>query len=306
MKMIKYKSLSRAAFTALSLLLLSGCQGMATNKVGFDSNPSKAGNIAQYRYAHISSAITALNQSLGNSVVTLETIPMATSLYSLLPTSELRTSESAANALRRIATIDIIGSSKYRLVKADTLTGRLEYRSNRTGSHLSITVRPPTKQEHANNLAFVVTEVFGQASLTALVSSLPSRDILRHTTGISLDHDTDLLKVKRQTSAKDDVEKLSYLNSLPAVERDREDLLSIRAMLMMRLDQDLPATRLVQKGIIRYPHSPMYFTLATYLFERKADVIGPESESLSAIMEQRFSRKDIKNSRQTVNQFLLN
>ena len=298
----KQKRLQRTGFIVLSALLLGGCQGMAGSNSGYDANRALPGQVAKERYAHVSAAINTLDTALGGSTIKLDVVPMAPALYVNLPQSELKPSESALSALRRLAVDNIIDASSYRLVHADTLNGRLEYRSTKTGAHLSVTVRAPSTQERRGQEAFVVSDMFAQSSLASLVRSLPSKDTLWSVAGNSSPSDSPLVKVRNNT-VNSDAEKLGYFNSIPAVERNREDILSIRAMLMMRLGQDKKAAKLVEQGIVRYPHSPIYFTMANVLFERKSGVRGVP-DSLSLIMNQRFNRKQLQSSRRAVDGFL--
>lgn len=300
MNVFKDKLVPAVIFAIFCLAVLSGCQGFSDKNPGVPGSTVMTDGVARDRYVHINAAIEAFNKSLGARTINLSGIPIAPSLYTELPDSEKQASETPQQAVQRLAMAEIVNSASYRLVNANTLTGRLEYRSEQTGAHLSVTVRAPSAEERQVNTEFMVTDMFGRASLAEIIRALPSSGFTRYTNSEPMSQGSTFLKVARGIS---DTTMLAYLNSLPAVERDRRDILGVRAILLIRMGQDAKAAKLVEKGIVRYPRSVTHFTLAAVLLERST-VDGSVPESLSVIMKKQFSRKKIRETRAQINQFL--
>lgn len=273
--------------TLISLLLISGCQSVPANRTTFVTiDKAIPGEIARTKYAHFVSAIKTLDTVLSNKKISLDGIPWDSTLYSDLPITLVSKASTPAKAIAQLAEGTIVDAGPYNLVQADTLAGRIEYQSKQANTHLSITVRPPNERERTSGLSFVVTDMFSQISLTELVRA----GDIPPTNGFGI------VRVG-QLNKSNDTDKLAYFESLPPVERDRADLLGLRAMLMMRLGNDKQALPLVKQGIIRYRDTPMFFVLAELLFQRTDHQSESTPEALSIIMKQRFDWKEIKATR---------
>ncbi len=285
-------------------LMISGCQSTPGSQFrGVDIDLSMPGEIARNRYAYIHQALEVLGESLSSQAINFDNVPMNTSMHSNRSQALLSTELTTEDALRAFAVNNLIYPGPYQLVQADTLSGRLEYRSEKSGAHLSITVQAARGPEEGQSVSFVVTDIFAQASLAKLSRLLPLSDgvskprVARFAANPAYIHVSHL-------DTSDDAGLLAYFESIPLIEREREDLLAIRAMLMMRLEQDKRARALVEQGIIRYPNSVQYYTLASLLFERAKHTVSGASESLSAVMGMRFNPRRVAENRRQIEQFL--
>ena len=303
--MIRERRACRAAAVLIGTLAITGCQSLPrTGASGLDLDRAMPGEIARERHAHVTAALEALGAALSGPSVGLDGIPFDAALVGELPAGAARDGEAPAGALRRLAERDLMDAGPYRLVGADTSSGRLEYRSERTGRHLSVTVRAPRESEAGGKLdaGFVVTDMVGQSSLTALVRARPyDGRAARPGDGSSL-VSASLLSASR-LAPSDDAGVLARLDDLPTVEREREDLLGLRVMLELRLGRDDRARALVERGIVRYPDSPLHFALAERLFER-ADPAAGAPASLTTIVERRFGGREMGAARRDVERFL--
>ena len=163
---------------------------------------------------------------------------------------------------------------------------------------MAVFVRAPDSQERESGQAFIVTEIIGQDLLSRLLNASEQQADAQAGIGTASP-----VRVHTEIGGAD-AAVLARLDSLPWIERDREDLLGLRAMLMMRLDKDEQALPLVQQGIVRYPESPLFFSLAGLLFERADPSQEKMPETLTTITEQRFTKREILSSRREVEQFL--
>ena len=257
-------------------LALAGCQGLGgPGAAGVDLDRAMPGEIARERYAHVARAIDALGKAFSDGGTGLDALAW-----------------DAAPA--RLVERELLDAGPYRLVAADPATGRLEYRSARTGRHLSATVRAPEPAERADGAAFVVAEMVGLAPLSALVraGNAPDPAVL-----------SPVPVAASRLAPGGDAELLARLDALDRVEREREDLLALRAMLELRLGRDDRAGPLVERGIVRYPDSPLYFALAERLFAG-ADGTGEVPASLSRVVRARFDRDGIGAGRRELERFV--
>lgn len=268
-----------------SAVLLAGCQTVP----GGTNGVAVSGDVAQSMHQHVFAASDALDSILSRKNVSLQKVVMDTSLSRSLP--EVSSSgKSKEESVRNLAELHLVNAGPYQLVYSDTGTNRLEYRSLDNDMHVAFYVRPPTAAEQSEKHSFVITDIIGQRALSTLVRETATQSI-------------NYAQVARNRTNEDAV-ILSHLNSLPKVEQDREDLLGLRAMLMLRKGQNNKARPLVEQGIIRYPNSATYLSLAAELM-RRADQYGDaQVELIDSIMTQRFSKAQIVASKKRVAEFL--
>lgn len=284
-----------------SAALLSGCQTVPGAGSGSANGKAVSGEIAQSRHGYVFAAIDSLMPVLSTKNVQLGELPLETSLSSALP-NDAASKMSKQESLRKLAELHLVGAGPYQIVYSDTTSGRLEYRSQDSDMHVAFMVRPANESENKNNQSFVITDIIGQTALSTLVNDTAKGGLNRVATNTSAGS-IDYAEVARN-SADEDINILAHFNSLPQVEQDREDLLALRAMLMLRMGQDKLAKPLVEQGIVRYPKSATYFSLASVLLQR-ADRYGDiQAELISSIMNQRFTRAEINASRNRVAAFL--
>lgn len=297
------KKSPNAQVLVLAALLISGCQSLPMSPgTTVDIDNAMPGEIAQERHAHILTAINVLNKALASRHVSLNGImfdPLLEEQGSALSSDYGDTPSVRA---RRLGERELLSEGPYRLVQADTSSGRLEYRSDASRHHISVTVAPLARQHQSVPDSFVVTGLFGQMSLTQLVSQ-QLKDSKDGSADKAPNERTSRFLRIRHLNGSDDALVLAHFNGLPVVERNRQDLLGMRAMLMLRMGQDKQATLLVEQGIVRYSDSPLYFTLASVLFKR-AEKGGKSPKSLSIIMNRRFTAEQIRVSSTIVGQFL--
>ena len=293
---VERRRAARAAALLAAALVAGGCQGLSgPDAPGIDLDRAMPGELARERHAHVTAAIRTLGAALAGADVGLDGVPLDAALVGAPAPGA--TAETPAEATRRLAERELMDAGPYRLVGADASGGRLEYRSGRTGNHLSVTVREPTASERADGDAFVVTDVFGQASLAALVRG----------TGPGGRGDGAVPIATALSTGRpptwDDAATLARLDALPRVEREREDLSGLRALLAVRLGRDERALPLVERGIVRHPGSALHFALAERLF-RRADPDAGVPASLARVVRERFGKREIDAARRTVERFV--
>lgn len=303
MNQFMQERLPTALAVILALLLTSGCQGMAGSKPAVVSiEQMMPGKEASTRYEHMLAAIQSLDAALSAKKASLDAVPLDAVLTAHL-SSGTDNEVDQSNTVKRIAENNLLDAAPYQLVVADTLSGRLEYRSEATGAHLSVNVRAPDTREHDSGLRFVVTDLFGQVSLAELLRGQTDDGMAQAGSGSPFVK-VSVLRQAGHTRVNDDAGKLAYFDTLPRVEREREDILGLRALLLMRLDKHQQALPLVEKGIIRYPHSPLFFNMAAVLFERKKPGGDSQPDYLSKVMQQRFSGREVMANRQQLERYL--
>ena len=294
----------RLAVVLVSLLAIGGCQSLPTGPgAGIVTERTMPGELSRELYAPQVLAVAALNRALSAENVSLEGIPLDDTLATRLPAAASLGVDASGDTVRRLAETEFLGDGPYRLVRADLRGERLEYRSERTAMHVSVSLRAPTERERADGDAFIVTDLFGQESLAERVRTrvagagepMPVRVSSAGYPAIS---------PIGWLAEEDDAGRLAYLDSLPPVERDRDDLLGLRALLRLRLGQDEAAGALVRQGIVRYPTSPVYFVLASVLFERADRGDAELPASLLSVMDIRFTTREILDTRAAVGRFL--
>ena len=284
-----------------ALLLLSACQSLSGHHITQSSN--LPGEVAQARYAYLTSAIAELESALKNRDANFDNIVFAPSLYEKMEATPNSDVNARIQNLRYMAQTQLANAGHYELVSADTHNGRIEFRSKKIGQYLSVTVSKADNNQQTNSSAFVVTDMFNQVSLRDLSQTKTVKSAaeqLQSHTPFQLS----ALRRVTQTGPTDDASILSYFNGLPPQERDREDILRFRALLSMRLGDNKAARPLVQSGIVRYPDSPSFFVLAEHLFKRANGSDKKVPTSLKTIMAYRFDRRNIAESRQLIEDFL--
>ena len=299
---IERRRLVRAAALLAAALVAGGCQGLSgPGAPGIDLDRAMPGELARERHAHVTAAIRTLGAALAGPDVGLDGVLLDADLVDA--SAPGTTAETPTEATRRLAERELMDAGPYRLVGADAAGGRLEYRSGRTRNHLSVTVREPTASERADGDAFVVTDVFGQASLAALVRDAGPGGRGDGAVPVAIPTALSTALSTGRPPAGDDAATLAWLDALPRVEREREDLLGLRALLAVRLGRDERALPLVESGIVRYPDSALHFALAERLFER-ADPDAGVPASLVRTVRERFDRREIDAARRTVERFV--
>ena len=281
----------------VSVVALGGCQSVPSQRISFaDSEQVMPGEIVRENYRHVLNAIRMFDAALAGSKTNLSGVV----LDHAVEQSATLSMTNATGQLRQLAESEFMADGPYEFIKADAHNGRLEYGSLPTGERLSITVRAPTIGEKNEGKLFVVTNVFSQISLAKLASAKSFKPTHESAASSVLQP---ALRQVTQIGARDDAALLAYFNALPLVERDRVDLLGLRALLMMRLGNDDQAGPLVEQGIVRYPDASMFLAMAGMLFERATSQGAPAS--LTALMQSRFQPKEMSNARKFV-QGLLN
>lgn len=262
-----------------SAVLVAGCQTVPGGVPGGSNGVAVSGELAQSLHSHIFAASDSLGSVLSTKNVSLQKLVIDKSLYS------------KEASVRALAEKHLVNAGPYQLVYSDTGTNRLEYRSLDNDMHVAFYIRPPTAAEQSENHSFVITDIIGQTALSAL-----ARDTANE---LTMGYAQVALK-----SADEDAVILSHFNSLPKVEQEREDLLSLRAMLMLRTGKDDQAKPLVEQGLIRYPESATYLSLAAELMQRADQYGDAQVELIDTIMNQRFSKAQINASKKRVAEFL--
>lgn len=298
-----FKLFRSCAVTLSSLLVLGACQSMPSQVPGdFNVEQAMPGDAASARYAYLATAIDELEFALAKRTANLENVVFASDLYEQEGVTTNSDAKIRADALRELAESEFANSGHYELVHADTHNGRIEFRSRRTGRHLSITVRQSDDVGMGAN-EYVVTDMFSQVSLRKLARENPVANAASQTT-TTLTVQLAALRRVAQVESTNDLKLLAYLDGLPALERDREDILRTRAMLAMRQGNDKAAISLVRRGIVRYPSSSVFFVLAEQLLERSGTEKESATTSLKTIMAHRFTGKSIGESRRSVREFM--
>ena len=297
------KPVTACAVALSGVLILSACQSTPSQGVrDFKVEQAIPGEAANTRYSYLATAIVDLEFALAKQNANFDNIVFASDLYEHKGVTTAMDSKKRADELQELAEREVASSGHYELVHADTHNGRIEFRSKNVDQHLSITVRK-SDSERAGDNSYVVTDMFSQVSLRKLAHENLIANVADQTS-VSSPFQLSALRRVAQVESVDDATLLTYFNGIPALERDREDILRTRAMLTMRLGNDKAAIPLVQRGIVRYPSSPVFFVLAEQLFERT----GTERESatvpLQTIMTHRFKGKRIAESRRSVRKFL--
>lgn len=302
MKPNSFWLLTQAGAMLLAALTTAGCQSIAGPQASTAPlTQTIPGKMARERHAHVIAASDKFADALSGQKALLNDIAFDHKLTDSIAASNHSNNKSAKLDLRLLANTQVIERGPYQLVQADTWNGRLEYRSSYNGSHLVVTVRPPEPQELKAGHPFIVTDLFGQVSLSNLTTMQLVKPIqVSHS---SSDVSTPLLRIT-PLAGETDRDRLGYLDSLPMIERDRADIMAIRTLLMMRMGDDNEASKLVQQGIIRFPDIPVYFTLANLLFVRANNSDIDNTDTLSSIMRERFSSVQIRKSQQQVLLFL--
>jgi len=289
------------------VFLTAGCQSTSQHRgSNADIKQAMPGKMVRASYPHIIAAVSELGNALSSKEVRLNEISFDSSLTDNLPKSLSSNEGMASDALQQLVHSELSGTTPYQFIQADAATGRLEYRSTQTRAHLAVTVRAPTTQEQSAGIAFVVTEMFGQKALSDLMNDQAAGNSIEHSSSGLLRASNKSPSVNHAAQT-DDNEYLAYLESFSRVEREREreDILGERALLMMRLGQENRAISLMQKGIIRYPDSILFYVLTDALFERRYGTqASAQSDTLLEIMQQRFSKNKIVNGRRYVAQYL--
>lgn len=293
-------------FALLFVVFLTvGCQSTSQHRGSIaDVNQAMPGKMARASYPHIIAAVSELGNALSSHEMRLNEISFDSSLTDSLPLSLSNNGGMASDALQQLVHSELSGTAPYQFIQADAATGRLEYRSTQTRAHLAVTVRAPTTQEQSAGIAFVVAEMFGQKALSDLMKEQTDGNGIGHSSSGLLRTSNKSPSVNHATQTNDN-EYLAYLESLKPIERDREDILGERALLMMRLGEENRAVSLVQTGIVRYPDSSLFYVLTDALFERHYGTqASTQSETLREIMQQRFSKNEVMDARRYVAQYL--
>ena len=287
------------------VFLTAGCQSTSQHRgSNADIKQAMPGKMVRASYPHIIAAVSELGNALSSKEVRLNEISFDSSLTDNLPISLSINEGMASDALQQLVHSELSGTAPYQFIQADAATGRLEYRSTQTRAHLAVTVRAPTTQEQSAGIAFVVAEMFGQKALSDLMKEQTADNSIEHSSS-GLWRTSNTSPGVNHVAQIDDNEYLAYLESFSRVEREREDILGERALLMMRLGQENRAISLMQKGIIRYPDSILFYVLTDALFERRYGTqASTQSDTLLEIMQQRFSKNEIVNGRRYVAQYL--
>jgi len=268
------------------VFLTAGCQSTSQHRgSNADIKQAMPGKMVRASYPHIIAAVSELGNALSSKEVRLNEISFDSSLTDNLPKSLSSNEGMASDALQQLVHSELSGTTPYQFIQADAATGRLEYRSTQTRAHLAVTVRAPTTQEQSAGIAFVVTEMFGQKALSDLMNDQAAGNSIEHSSSGLLRASNKSPSVNHAAQT-DDNEYLAYLESFSRVERERE-------------------RELMQKGIIRYPDSILFYVLTDALFERRYGTqASAQSDTLLEIMQQRFSKNKIVNGRRYVAQYL--
>jgi len=287
----------RIATFAIGLLALVGCQsGPGNRSSASGSHQDMPGEIVRKNYNYILEAIAFFESALSGKNADFSQV----SLVHALDESSVQDTSRVVDKLIELAETELVADGPYKLVNADTSNGRLEYESLPTGQRISITVRSPTVAEKSNSNVFIVTDIFSQVSLADLYGADSFKSKQKSSPSSVL---YPSLSEAVKIDSRDDTSVLAYFNSLPIVERDRLDILSLRALLLMRLGNDQQASPLVEQGVVRYPDASIFLVMAANLFER-ANSKGGVPEALSTLMQVRFNSKEIIAARENVQDLL--
>jgi len=302
MKTVGSMSMQKSLLLSGCLLLISACQSGPVQKASLGNiervMPSTE---AREQYSHLLEAIRLFDESLSGKRAELSAMPLDMALLRYAHNGTAQTVGATAESVRKLTESKlIVAPGPYRLVHADTSNDRLEYRSDTSGAHLAIFIRTPTAIEKNRGASFIVSDIFSQTSLSNLLMQESSGAVAASTSSTSSSGKSIFL-MSALFAGNDDAGLLAYFDKLPLPEREREDLLAIRALLLMRLDNDARARPLVEQGIVRYPDTPLYFTIARLLFERAGSTVPA---SLNTITQERFTPRQISDNQRMVRTFL--
>jgi len=300
MMFVNLRRVLRLSGLLMCIATASGCQSLPSGSTAGDLAKAMPGEHAQARYAYIVEALEVLNSAMAKETVILPELSLDPALVARLSPKSSTDKEQNSSIIKRLAEQQLIGKGPFQLVKVDTTNGRIEYRSLNAGHHVSMRVRPLSASDKQTAQSFVLTGMFGQVSLATLLAEQSNRaDTTRGNTFTA----SARLSVSRH-AGQNDRERLGYFNALPAIERDRADILGLRALLLARQKENKKSSNLVQTGIIRYSKMPLFYTIASVLFERSDPSSNTAVQGLSEIMQKRFRASQIKRSREFVDDFL--
>lgn len=272
---------------ACGLMLLAACQSQPTRYDGqFDASKAIPGAEAAARYAYLTQAIEDFKVLLATPSASFDQVPFASELLHL----QARTG-SAERRLPELARTQLADHAPYRLVSADPHNGRIEFRSNAKVQHLAIYIEPSDASDLTDD-AYVVTDMVTQVTLRDLLAAGSESDLQTVSSSYSA-----IGLAARRVDGVDDAALLSQLDGMTIQERDREDVLRLRAILSLRLSRPVEASHLVQQGIVRYPKDVNFFVLAEHLLDTQD---GEGDKALKRLMNERFTRAEVSASRRSI------